>query len=45
LDISSQTIDKLIRRGDLKAFRVGRKVVVRRDELLRMVEANEIYGS
>jgi excisionase family DNA binding protein len=42
LDCSPQTIDKLIRQGAIKAFRVGRKVIVRRADLLRLVEASEI---
>jgi excisionase family DNA binding protein len=42
LDVSPQTIDKLIRNNSLRAFHVGRKVVVRHDELLQLVEANEI---
>lgn len=42
LDVNPQTVDKYIRRGQLRAFHIGRKVVVRRDELLRLVEANEI---
>lgn len=42
LDVSPQTIDKFIRTGRLRAFRIGRKVVVRQDELLRLVEGNEI---
>ena len=42
LDVSPQTVDKLIHRGQLRAFRIGRRVVVRRDELLQLVEANEI---
>jgi excisionase family DNA binding protein len=42
LDVNPQTIDKFIRLGQLRAFRIGRKVVVRQDELLRLVEANEI---
>lgn len=42
LDINAQTLDKLIRNGVLKAFRIGRRVIVCRDELLKLVEANEI---
>jgi excisionase family DNA binding protein len=42
LDVNPQTLDKLIREGALKAFRIGRRVIVRRDELLKLVEANEI---
>jgi excisionase family DNA binding protein len=42
LDVSPQTIDKFIRSGRLRAYRIGRKVIVRKDELLRLVEANEI---
>jgi len=42
LDVSPQTIDKYVHTGRLRAFHVGRKVVVRRDELMRLVEANQI---
>ena len=42
LDVNVQTIDNFIRRGELRAFRVGRRVVVRRDELMKLMEANEI---
>lgn len=42
LDVNPQTIDKFIRRGQLRAFRIGRKVVVRQDELFRLVEGGEI---
>lgn len=42
VDVSPQTIDKFIRTGRLRAFRIGRKVVVRQGELLRLVENNEI---
>jgi excisionase family DNA binding protein len=45
VDCSPQTIDKFIRTGRLRAFRVGRRVVVRQDELLQLVEANEIHAS
>ena len=42
LDINPQTLDKLIRQGTLKAFRVGRRVILRRDDLLKFVEESEI---
>lgn len=42
LDCSVQLIDKFIRLGKLRAYHVGRKVVVREADLLSMVEANEI---
>jgi len=42
LDVDPQTIDKFIRRGQLRAFRVGRRVVVKLDDLMRLVEANEV---
>jgi excisionase family DNA binding protein len=45
LDVDPQTIDKLIRRGQLRAFRLGRRVLVRKAELLQLVEANEINAS
>jgi excisionase family DNA binding protein len=42
LDVSPQLIDKFVLLGRLRAFRLGRKVVVRKDELLRLVEAGEV---
>lgn len=42
LDCSVQLIDKFIRCGKLRAYRLGRKVVVRRTDLMAMVEAAEI---
>lgn len=42
IDVDPQTIDKLIKTNKLRAFRVGRKVLIRKDELWRVVEAGEI---
>jgi excisionase family DNA binding protein len=42
LDCSPQTIDKFIRTGKLRGFRIGRKVVVRQDELLRLAEGSPL---
>lgn len=42
VDINPQTLDKLIRQGRLKAYRIGRRVILRRADLLRFVEGNEI---
>jgi excisionase family DNA binding protein len=42
VDVNPQTLDKLIRQGRLKAYRIGRRVILRRDDLLRFVEDNEI---
>jgi excisionase family DNA binding protein len=42
IDCSPQFIDKLIRQKKLTAYHVGRKVVVRWSELLRLIEENEI---
>jgi excisionase family DNA binding protein len=42
LDCSVQLIDKFIRLGQLRAYHLGRKVVLREADLLSMVEANEI---
>ena len=39
---STQLIDKMIRDGRLRGFRLGRKIVVRKGELFRVVEAGEI---
>lgn len=38
LDCSVQLIDKLIHENKLRGFRVGRKVIVRQDELLHLLE-------
>jgi len=40
--VSPQLIDRFIGRGSLRAFRLGRKVVVKRAELLQLVERNEM---
>jgi excisionase family DNA binding protein len=42
LDVSPQTIDKFIHRGQLRAFRIGRKVLVRQEDLFQLVEENEV---
>jgi excisionase family DNA binding protein len=39
LDCSVQLIDKFIKCGTLKAYRLGRKVILRREDLLRLLEA------
>jgi len=38
LDVSTRTIDDAIRAGDLEAFRVGRRVLIRKDALIRFAE-------
>jgi len=38
LDCSVQLIDKFIRENRLRGFHVGRKVIVRQDELLHLLE-------
>jgi excisionase family DNA binding protein len=35
---STQLIDKRIRQGELPAYRFGRKVLIRRNELLSLLE-------
>lgn len=42
LDVNVQTLDRLIREGRLRAFCVGRRVVVLRDELVRLMQSSEI---
>jgi len=42
LCVNVQTIDKLIRDKAVRASRVGRRVIVRRDDLLRYVERNAV---
>jgi excisionase family DNA binding protein len=42
LDVSVQLIDKFVSLGQLRAFRLGRKVVIRKADLLKLVEAGEI---
>lgn len=38
LDVSTRTIDDAIRDGELEAFRVGRRVLIRTDALVRFAE-------
>jgi hypothetical protein len=42
IDSDPQLLDKLIRQGKLRGYHLGRKVLVREDELLRLVEEGEI---
>jgi excisionase family DNA binding protein len=42
LDADEQLIDKLIKQGKLPAFKIGRKVIVRKDDLLRLVEGGRV---
>ena len=37
IDVSTRTIDDALRAGELKAHRVGRRVLIPRDELVRFV--------
>jgi excisionase family DNA binding protein len=38
LDVSTRTIDDAIRAGELEAYKVGRRVLIRRDALIRFAE-------
>jgi len=38
LDVSTRLIDDAIRAGDLEAFRLGRRVLIRRDTLIEFAE-------
>ena len=38
LDVSTRTIDDAIRAGELKAVRVGRRVLIRREALIQFAE-------
>ena len=38
LDVSTRTIDDAIRAGSLEAFRIGRRVLIRRDALIQFAE-------
>ena len=42
LSISTQTVDKLVRENVLSAYRVGRCVRLRRDEVLAYVEGRRV---
>ena len=42
LDVSPQLIDKFVLLGQLRAFRLGRKIVIRKADLLKLVEAGEV---
>jgi excisionase family DNA binding protein len=38
LDVSTRTIDDAIRAGTLEAFRIGRRVLIRREALVEFAE-------
>jgi excisionase family DNA binding protein len=38
LDVSTRTIDDAIREGELEAFRIGRRVLIRTNALIRFAE-------
>ena len=38
LDVSTRTIDDAIRAGELPAYRIGRRVLIRRDALVEFAE-------
>jgi hypothetical protein len=42
LDANPQLVDQLIKKGRLAAFKIGRKVIVRKDDLLRLVEKGRV---
>jgi excisionase family DNA binding protein len=43
IDVDPQTIDNMIKDGRLRAYRLGkRKILIKAEELLRLVEAGEI---
>jgi len=39
LGVSTRTIDDAVKAGTLAAFRIGRRVLIRKDELIRFAEA------
>lgn len=38
LDVSTKTIDDAIRAGELEAYRLGRRILIRRDALIAFAE-------
>jgi excisionase family DNA binding protein len=38
LDVSTRTIDDAIRAGELEAYRLGRRVLIRRDALIEFAK-------
>jgi excisionase family DNA binding protein len=38
LDVSTRTIDDAIRAGELEAYRIGRRVLIRREALVEFAE-------
>ena len=44
LDVSTQLLDKLVRQGKLRAFRLGRRVLYDRCELLKLLGARDHQG-
>ena len=42
LDLSTRTVDDAIRAGNLAAFRVGRRVLIRKDDLIQFAERQAV---
>jgi excisionase family DNA binding protein len=38
IDVSTRTIDDAIRAGELEAYRLGRRILIRRDALIAFAE-------
>lgn len=38
LEVSTRVIDDAIRAGELEAFRIGRRVLIRKDSLIKFAE-------
>ncbi len=42
LDVSTRVIDEAIKNGGLRAFRIGRRVLIRRADLLKFAEQESV---
>ena len=42
LDLSTRTVDDAIRAGQLEAYKVGRRVLIKRDDLIQFAERQAV---
>jgi len=42
LDLSTRTVDDAIRAGQLAAYKVGRRVLIKRDDLIQFAERQAV---
>ncbi len=44
IDVSTDTLDRLIQRGEIKSFKIGAAICISADELTRFIREREAAG-